>query len=149
MEGEDLSRFPLHLRAPVGWTIACLAVLTLAGPLSPAAYAQKLVDKSKPRNHPIQCVYCGGNPELMEAAGIFSHGGFEFGKTDTKGLDAFLATSDIRWIETEQKRPSANPAPKGWPQAFPEEEQADVKRGHQQWSNGRRWPMGWWCGKSR
>ena len=52
------------------------------------------------KNDPAQCPYCGGDPELMAAAGIVSHGGFEFGRTDTAEVDALLAMTDIRWIET-------------------------------------------------
>ena len=37
----------------------------------------------------------------MAAAGIVSHGGFEFGSSDTRGVDELLAASDIRWIETQ------------------------------------------------
>ncbi len=53
------------------------------------------------KNVPASCPYCEGDPELMKAAGLVSHGGFTFGVSDTAGVDALLATSDIRWIETE------------------------------------------------
>jgi len=43
----------------------------------------------------------GGSEQLLKAAGYVSMGGFEFSMTDTAGIDAFMATSDIRWIETE------------------------------------------------
>ena len=52
------------------------------------------------KNDPSECPYCGGDPELMEKAGLVSHGGFEFGKGETKDIDRLLATSDIRWIES-------------------------------------------------
>ena len=54
-----------------------------------------------PRNNPDTCPYCMADPELMGPAGIVSHGGFEFGRTDTDGVDDLLASNDIRWIETE------------------------------------------------
>lgn len=72
-----------------------LAALTLAAP----AAAQRLRDRSKPPNDPAQCPYCFGDPELLAAAGIVSHGGFEFSKTDTAGVDEIIAT-EIFWIET-------------------------------------------------
>ena len=52
-------------------------------------------------NDPETCPYCEGRVELMEPAGIVSHGGFEFASTDTEAIDTYMATSDIRWIETE------------------------------------------------
>jgi hypothetical protein len=52
-------------------------------------------------NDPTTCPYCGGSPELMEPAGIVSHGGFEFASSDTKAIDGFMSVSDIRWIESE------------------------------------------------
>ena len=85
------------LRAlPRGLALAlCLALLG-----QPAA-AQKLRDKDKPANDPVQCPWCYGDPELMEASGIVSHGPFEFGKNDTAAIDEFFPTLTIRWTETE------------------------------------------------
>jgi hypothetical protein len=80
-----------------------VAAALLLGLLAPAGLAipvQKLRFKDKPPNDPTQCPYCLGEPELMQASGVVSHGGFDFGQTDTAGIDALLATSDIRWIET-------------------------------------------------
>lgn len=54
-----------------------------------------------PKNDPATCPYCMGDPELMQAAGIVSHGGFEFGRLDTDGVDDLLANNDLRWIESE------------------------------------------------
>ncbi len=51
-------------------------------------------------NAQANCPYCGGDPERMAAAGIASHGGFEFGTSKTEGVDQLLITSDIRWIES-------------------------------------------------
>jgi glutaredoxin len=51
-------------------------------------------------NDPAACPYCKNDPELMEAAGVVSHGGFEFGSTDTAKVDGLLASQDIRWIES-------------------------------------------------
>lgn len=76
--------------------LALIAALLLA----PFAGAQKLRDKSKPKNHPVQCPYCEGDPLLMKSAGLISHGGFEFGKTDTAKTDELMVSSDIRWLET-------------------------------------------------
>ena len=71
-----------------------LALLAAAGP----AAAQR--DKA-PANDPASCPYCENDPELMGPAGVVSHGGFEFGNHDTAATDRYLATADIRWIETE------------------------------------------------
>ena len=65
-----------------------------------APQAQGLQD-DLPSNHPSNDPYTGGDPALLEAAGIVSMGGFEFGITDTNEIDAWLAQADIRWIETE------------------------------------------------
>ena len=40
----------------------------------------------------------------MEAAGIVSHGGFGFAKTDTAGVDALLPALDVYWIESPHFR---------------------------------------------
>lgn len=85
MEGADLKHVML-LVASLG--------LSLAAGAAPAA-------QSKASNDPSTCPYCEGDPELMAKAGIVSHGGFEFGTTDTAGTEGVIPTSDIRWIETE------------------------------------------------
>ena len=54
-----------------------------------------------PDNTPSECPYCAGDAERMARAGIRSHGGFQFAAGDTNSVDAFLGTSDVRWIETE------------------------------------------------
>jgi len=90
MEGSNL----MHARS-----LAAIVLLVAFCAILPNAHAQKLRDKSKPRNDPVQCPYCMGDPELMAAAGIVSHGGFEFGKTDTAGVDETLF-ADAIWIET-------------------------------------------------
>ena len=69
--------------------------------LATGAAGQKLLDKDLPANHPRNDPYTRGEAELMEGAGIVSHGGFEFGNSDTAGVEDLLATSDIRWLETE------------------------------------------------
>lgn len=51
-------------------------------------------------NDPTLCPWCEGDPELMAQSGVLSHGGFAFGLSDTKGVDEYLATSDIKWVET-------------------------------------------------
>ena len=65
------------------------------------ARAQKLIDKDLPPNHGKNDPYTLGDPEFMKTAGILSHGGFEFGDSNTTETDEFMATSDIRWLETE------------------------------------------------
>lgn len=55
---------------------------------------------SQRKNDPTACPYCLGDPALMEKVGVVSHGGFEFGASDTAETDKLLATSDIRWVET-------------------------------------------------
>ena len=81
--------------------LLCFAApLTLALLLGAPTFGQKLRFKDLPANDGRQCPYCLGDPELMEAVGIVSHGGFEYARTDTAGIDALLASSDIRWIET-------------------------------------------------
>jgi hypothetical protein len=67
------------------------ALITLSS--ASAALAQR-------PNDPATCPWCHNDPALMEASKIVSHGGFEFGSTDTKSIDGLMATSDIRWIET-------------------------------------------------
>ena len=71
-----------------------VTLLVLALPLFAA-------EDKNPKNDPETCPYCHGDPELMAKGGIVSHGGFEFGRTDTAGVDALLANDDIRWIESE------------------------------------------------
>lgn len=69
------------------------------GALAPRAAAQK---KEELRiNDGRNCPYCRADPERMQRAGILSHGGFEFGKTDTAKVDAILPEAEIRWIETK------------------------------------------------
>jgi hypothetical protein len=66
-----------------------------------ASAQEKKAARDLPRNDPSACPYCLGDPERMRAAGIVSHGGFEFGVTNTAEIDAELPTSDIRWIESK------------------------------------------------
>lgn len=61
------------------------------------AASQPLAQK---KNDPATCPYCKNDPELMKKAGIVSHGGFEFGSTDTNQIDTLLAAADVRWIES-------------------------------------------------
>lgn len=67
--------------------------------------------KGEPRNAPENCPWCHNDPTLMRAAGIVSHGGFEFGAKDasaaadshaydTHGVDKFFGGKDIYWIES-------------------------------------------------
>jgi hypothetical protein len=82
--------FPPVLRA----LLVVLALLSV--PLR--ASAQK--DKA-PRNAATNCPWCFGDPEVMKAAGIVSHGGFEFGSHDTAWADKFLGGRHIYWIESK------------------------------------------------
>ena len=79
---------------------AIAAALAMTLLFSTPVFAQKRRFKDLPRNDPRQCPYCLGDADLMQAVGVLSHGGFEYARTDTAGIDALLATSDIRWIET-------------------------------------------------
>ena len=85
-----------HQRAPF---LALLLLALFFVPSLAGAQANK-----KPANAPENCPYCKGNPKLMEAAGIVAHGGFEFGKTDTKKVDELLPYCEILWLETEHFR---------------------------------------------
>jgi len=78
-------------RSLAGWALLALA-LCAAAPAAP---------QKKRANDPSECPYCHGDPAKMKAAGIVSHGPFPFGKSDTAKVDAFLVTSEIRWIETD------------------------------------------------
>ena len=44
--------------------------------------------------------HTGGKPELMQAAGVVSYGGFEFAREDTAAIERLLGVVDIKWIET-------------------------------------------------
>ena len=71
-----------------------LASLWFAAPL----LAQK---KPKvPRNHPDACPYCKNDPEVMKAAGIVSHGGFEVARKSTEEAAGVVGGAEIYWIET-------------------------------------------------
>lgn len=83
MEGTPV-RFPLQ----IALALLLMAVPALAG------------EDKNPKNDPETCPYCHGQVELMAKGGIVSHGGFEFGRTDTADIDALLANDDIRWIES-------------------------------------------------
>ena len=72
--------------------------LRLLVPLALAAFCLPL--DAQRANDPATCPYCMNDPAIMGPAGILSHGGFEFGASDTGAVDTLLATSDIRWIET-------------------------------------------------
>ncbi|MEM6674933.1 MAG: hypothetical protein AAF726_18940 [Planctomycetota bacterium] len=85
-------------------TRARAAALVAACALALPALAQKPLDKSKPRWDPANDPYTrGGQPELLEAAGYVSMGGFEFGPAPdtTAEVNEFLPYLDLRWIETE------------------------------------------------
>lgn len=76
--------------------VTTLLLLVLAA-LAPRAAAQR-------PNDPSTCEWCRGEPELLEAAGLVSHGPFPFGNEDSQRVDALLAVNDIRWIESKHFR---------------------------------------------
>ena len=84
-----------HAGSALRFPFVLLLALVLASP----AEAQR-PRKDQPKNDPALDPYTRGDPEVWKAAGIVSMGGFEFGKTDTVEVDDFMATSDIKWIET-------------------------------------------------
>jgi hypothetical protein len=89
-----LSTLPRSVRRPathgVGLSVALVLLTAFAAP-----------QKGDPKpNDPATCPYCKGDPELLRKAGLFSHGTFEFGINDTAGVDALMATCDIRWVES-------------------------------------------------
>jgi len=57
-----------------------------------------------PKNTAENCPYCFGDAALMKASGIASHGGFDFAKTNTKGVDGLIPSLDIHWIESAHFR---------------------------------------------
>lgn len=87
-------RFRTRVVRALGWFL--VGTLFVSAPR-----AQKLLDKSLPANHAKNDPYTRGEPELMKAAGILSHGGFEFAESDTATVEKYLGTLDIRWLETE------------------------------------------------
>jgi len=75
--------------------LALLVLIPLAEPLA--------AQKEKGRlNDPENCPWCHGDRELMRAAGIVSHGGFEFAAppATTVSVDSFFGGKDIYWIES-------------------------------------------------
>jgi len=78
--------------ARVAPVLAGLALALLAGPST----AQK-----KRPDDPASCSWCRNDPALLAAAGLVSHGPFEFGKYDTQVTSGQLPSADIRWLETE------------------------------------------------
>jgi hypothetical protein len=81
--------------------LVAAGLLLLAGAAGASGQTAK---KPARANDPIACPWCKNDPLLMKAAGIVSHGGFAFGKTDTMRVDAQLSSTDIRWIETDSFR---------------------------------------------
>lgn len=108
MEGETVSAIR-RCAAPASSTLPSLPkslarlglALALLGMLAPVLSAQVRAKAGKPKpTDPAACPYCRGEPERMRAAGIASHGGFEFGKTDTASIAAFFPGVEIHWIES-------------------------------------------------
>lgn len=86
-----------------GTTVLCAAFAALL--CLPGAGGGQKGDRKKP-NDPTACTVCQADPAPMQAGGIVAHGGFVFGKkgSDAGKVDAYLATCDIRWIETAHFR---------------------------------------------
>ncbi len=78
----------------------CSRSLRLGSWLLPLALLLAAGGAPERPNEPKECPYCGGDASRMNKAGIVSHGGFAFGKSDTKKVDGQLAACDIRWIES-------------------------------------------------
>ncbi len=79
---------------------ALIPAILVLSTMSPSL-GQKLIDRSKPANHPVNCPYTGGKSEVLEAAGIVSIGGFPFSTLDsTAELDQYFGSGDVRWVET-------------------------------------------------
>ncbi len=91
------------IERPLQGLLRRAVLLTLVGLAAAApAVAQKLLDKDFAPNHGKNDPYTeGGDPALMAAAGIVSHGGFEFATGDTASVEDYLGTSEIRWLESE------------------------------------------------
>lgn len=81
----------------MGWTQFALGVfagLLVGGPAVAAG------DDDLPENAPENCTLCGGDPELMAASGILSHGGFTFATVPTSEVDEY-SRETIYWVATE------------------------------------------------
>ena len=70
-------------------------VLAVVG-AAPARQAAPAGQDGEPR-----CEHCLEDPARMEAAGVLSHGGFEFGTGTTDDVEYLLAMVDLVWVETE------------------------------------------------
>jgi len=68
--------------------------------LALAALPARAQKSKEPRNAPANCPWCHGDKAMMQAAGIVSHGGFEFGSKNTAWADQFLGGRDLYWIES-------------------------------------------------
>lgn len=88
-------------RGPRLGAAVLIAAIALPWAAPAAAQGKWKPNDELPDNHPTNDPYTQGDPELMQAAGIVSLGGFEFGRTTTAEVDEYLAQADIRWIETE------------------------------------------------
>ena len=77
-----------------------LAALAFTAALVVVAPARAQRGRDLPENDPSLCPYCEGDPELMGAAGVVSHGGFEFANGTTASVDEYFPDSDFKWIET-------------------------------------------------
>jgi hypothetical protein len=75
-----------------------LIALLAAALLAPALGGRG--EQELPPNDPSLCPWCHGDPALMAAAGIVSHGGFAFGNADTAAADRLLNWIEIVWIES-------------------------------------------------
>jgi len=79
-----------------------LLVLLLTAPVAPAvtrAVTTPAFTKTGGQDEET-CPYCGEDPERMAAAGIVSHGGFDFGRGTTETAEELFPEQRIVWIET-------------------------------------------------
>ena len=79
-------------------TVFCFALVCVLAFASPAAAQRR--SKDLPKNDPTNDPYTEGDPEVWKEIGIVSMGGFAFGESDTKTIDAQLPTCEILWLET-------------------------------------------------
>jgi hypothetical protein len=75
---------------------AALGALSLAA----VGVAQGDLGRGKDRAADPSCEHCLEDPALMAAAGVLSHGGFEFGRGTTADVEELLPMVDLVWVET-------------------------------------------------
>jgi len=89
----------LMTRTPLSRAVRLLQPVVLLAVLVSVLSAR--AGEDPPENAGVNCPYCHGEPELMEASGILSHGGFRIAKSTTAEIDAKFPREPIYWVETE------------------------------------------------